>query len=269
MTTDNNFIKVNKKDTVNPYLDSFALVLRRLAWDLKLVSWSSRRKLTNNNNKYKGQKAVIVCNGPSLLKSDLSLLQSKNVFTFGLNKINLIFDKSDFRPSCIVTVNPFVIEQNQSFLNQTNIPLFFDSCALKWIIPKENNIFFHSSNQLKFAKNCSISLCQSGTVTFVAMQLAFHMGFQDVALIGCDHNFSTKGPANAIVIASEADCNHFDSTYFSGGVKWNLPDLARSEVGYMLANDAYTSAGRKLLNATEGGYLEVLPRISLEQFVLS
>ncbi|WP_277882134.1 hypothetical protein [Oculatella sp. FACHB-28] len=43
----------------------------------------------------------------------MSLL--KGTYTFGLNKINLLFEYSEFRPSCIVSVNSFVVEQNAEF----------------------------------------------------------------------------------------------------------------------------------------------------------
>jgi hypothetical protein len=266
---------INKKyfpinpEKVNPYYKSLALFTRRFTWDLNIQSWISRNKLVELKNKYQRRKAVIVCNGPSLLKSDLSCLSSNNVFTFGLNKINLLFDKSDFRPSCIVAVNPFVIEQNSDFYSSTSIDLFLDTCAMKFVKPSNNVVFLHSSNVLEFAADCSISVCQGATVTFVAMQLAFHFGFQKVALIGCDHNFATKGVPHAVSIAGEKDNDHFDQNYFAGGVRWNLPDLATSEFSYNLASRAYNESGRELLNATEGGYLEVLPRMSLEQFVLS
>jgi hypothetical protein len=238
-------------------------------WDLNPESWMSRKKLIELRNKYKDRKAVIICNGPSLLKSDLSCLSSNDIFTFGLNKINLLFDKSDFRPSSIVAVNSFVIEQNSSFYNTTNIPLFLNSSGLKLIKPRNNIVFLHSIGGIYFAQDCSFTVCQGVTVTFVAMQLAFHLGFQEVALIGCDHNFTTKGFAHKIVSAEDRDPNHFDPNYFANGVNWNLPDLPTSEANYSLAYEVYASSGRKLLNATEGGALELLPRISLEQFVNS
>jgi hypothetical protein len=96
-----------QRPTINPYRYGAFEIWNRLKWDLNPESWSSRKRLKAYKDKYLGHKAVIVCNGPSLLKSDLSLLGG--VFTFGLNKINLLFDKSNFRPSCIVAVNPFVI----------------------------------------------------------------------------------------------------------------------------------------------------------------
>ena len=119
----------------------------------------------------------------------------------------------------------------------------------------------------QFARDCSISIYQGHTVTFVAMQLAFHMGFKDVALIGCDHNFETKGPPNKIVVSEGKDENHFDPNYFSGGMKWHLPDLFESEVSYTLARDVFQAYGRNIYNATEGGNLEIFQRIHLKEFL--
>lgn len=259
----------NTSQTINPYRNAVSLIRRRIVWDLNLHSWISRSKLEEIRNKYEGEKAIIICNGPSLLKSDLNLVKQSNVFTFGLNKINLLFDQSDFRPSCIVAVNPFVIEQNSLFYNTTSIPLFLDSNALKFLKPRNNMVFLHTIGGIYFAQDCSYSVCQGATVTFVAMQLAFHMGFHEVALIGCDHNFKTKGYANQIVSAEDKDPNHFDPNYFANGVNWNLPDLPTSEASYNLAYEVYTSSNRKLLNATEEGKLELLPRIKLEDFISS
>lgn len=260
---DNPILKQNPD--LNPYRYAAYEIWNRLRWDLHPESWRSRRTLQNLKDKYKGEKAVIVCNGPSLLKSDLSLL--KNIYTFGLNKIYLLFEQSDFRPSCIVAVNHFVIEQGAEFYNRTELPLFLDSSGLGLIKPRQNVTFVPRSSQVKFAKDCSFSIHVGATVTFVAMQLAFHMGFQEVALIGCDHNFATKGIANTTVVAEGQDENHFAPNYFSGGVKWQLPDLIASENYYALARNVYELEGRKLYNATEGGYLDILLRISLHKFI--
>jgi len=259
---------LKRRATINPYLSAGGLVLKRFIWDINIKSWISRKRLKNWKDNYNGQKAVIVCNGPSLLENDLSLLD--NVFTFGLNKINLLFGQSSFRPSCIVAVNKYVLEQNSQFYNETQIPLFLDRAALqKNIHFKDNTILLHMTpSYLKqFARDCSISLYSSNTVTYIAMQLAFHMGFKKVALIGCDHNFATKGAANMTVEAGKTDPNHFAPNYFSGGVKWQLPDLFESEVGYMLAKKTYECYGRKIVNATVGGNLEIFDRVTLKDFI--
>lgn len=257
---------LNSSKTVNPYKLGAFSILNRLLWDIQPQSWSSRNKLKKLKNEYTGNKAVIICNGPSLLKSDLNLLN--NVYTFGLNKINLLFNKADFRPSCIVSVNPLVIEQNQIFFRETDIPLFIDSEAKKFLKSNKDIVYLHTTYpKLKFALDCSISLYQGFTVTFVALQLAYHFGFSEVALIGCDHTFATKGPANKTVKAEEKDLNHFDPNYFAGGVQWQLPDLFQSEVSYHMAKSVYEASGRKIWNSTEGGELEIFPRKPLHEFI--
>lgn len=253
------------RQRVNPYRLATEQLLNRLIWDVNPESWRSRSKIKDWRNRHVGQKAVIVCNGPSLLKTDFALL--KGMFTFGLNKINLLFDKTPFRPSCIVAVNPFVIEQNADFYNATDIPLFLDSKGRRWVKVRRTIGFLHSDWGVGFARDCSWSIYQGHTVTFVAMQLAYHMGFTDVALIGCDHNFAVKGPANATVVAEGKDESHFDPNYFAHGVKWQLPDLFESEVAYTRAKNAYEANGRRLRNATVNGFLEILERCSLADFV--
>lgn len=239
--------------------------VNRLLWDIKLESCRSRRILRTWKDRHKGGSAVILCNGPSLRKTDFSLLQ--NQFTFGLNKIHLLFDYSEFRPDCIVAVNRHVIEQTIDFYRTTTLPLFLDSSASPYLGKRPNVAYLHSAGIARFARDVSFSIYQGHTVTFVAMQLAFHMGFHDVALIGCDHDFAVKGPANATVVADKEDKSHFDPRYFSGGMKWQLPDLAQSEAAYEMARATFHAAGRRLVNCTEGGKLEILERMTLRDFL--
>ena len=256
------------KATINPYRSAAALVLFRLVWDIHPYSWISRKRIKAWKDRYSGQKAAILCNGPSLNRVNFEDFAASGVFTFGLNKINLLFPRSDFRPSVIVAVNSHVIEQNAEFYNKTDIQLFLDSGGKKWVKFRDNVHFLHSSDgNENFARDCSISVKQGHTVTYVAMQLAFHMGFKKVALVGCDHSFATKGPANKTVIAGERDLSHFDHNYFAGGVKWQLPDLSQSELHYEIARDIFERHGRKIVNCTDGGKLEVFTRQPLSEFL--
>lgn len=245
------------------------MAVKRLSWDIKPVAWTSKTKLRRLRDSHEGSKAVILCNGPSLLKVDFSKLS--DVFTFGLNKINLLFDKTDFRPDAIVAVNSLVMEQNADFFNSTEIPLHLDTAAYTdfGIRSRPNISFLHSGyNMHGFARDCSISITQGYTVTYVALQLAFHYGFSEVAVVGCDHSFADKGPANKTVVSGKRDVNHFDPNYFAGGVKWQLPDLFESEVSYKRALNTYHAFNRKLVNCTDGGKLDIFPRMNLNDFIL-
>ncbi len=260
---------VKRRETLNPYLYNGHAIVKRLLWDFNPLSWISRRTLSKWKNKYQGENAIILCNGPSLNKVDFNLISESDCFVFGLNKINLLFDRTDFRPNCIVAVNPFVIEQNKEFYNHTKIPLFLDAvgaCKM-WISPRSNVCFLHSGGSShSFAKDCSISVNQGPTVTYVALQLAFHMGFKHVALLGADHNFAVNGAANKTVNGDNRDESHFDPRYFAN-VEWQLPDLFESEVAYTRANIMYNAHDRKIFNCTVGGKLNVFNRMSLDEFL--
>lgn len=267
MTSEKDDPLLLQRDALNPYRLGAGFIWRRLKWDLNPESWRSRAVLRGWHNRHVGGKAVILCNGPSLLKVDFDLLQRSGAFCFGLNKINLLFDKTSFRPGCVVSVNPLVLEQNAGFYKQTDLPLFLDTHAVPMVKPRPNVSFLHSNVFPIFSRDCSLSVFQGYTVTYVALQLAFHMGFRQVALVGADHNFATKGPANKTVVSGEKDESHFDPNYFAGGMKWQLPDLFQSEVAYTMARDMFSAFGGQVVNATDGGKLEVFDRRGLANFL--
>jgi hypothetical protein len=243
---------------------------RRLSWQLRAEAWRSHWRLARLHDRCRGQRAVILCNGPSLMKVDFDSLAG--VYTFGLNKINLLFDRTTFRPSCVVAVNPYVLEQNAAFYRATDLPVFLDSGAYPRVGSRPCVHYLYSLDDTgvrDFRRDVPGGICQGYTVTFVALQLAHWFGFTRVALVGCDHDFAEKGRPNAVVTAGERDQSHFDPRYFSGGMKWQLPDLPESERSYELARQAFAADGRELVNATEGGRLELLPRMSLRQFLAS
>ncbi len=98
-------------------------------------------------------------------------------------------------------------------------------------------------------------------MTYICLQLAYCMGFQEVYLIGVDHNFDTKGKANQTITSKGNDPNHFSPDYFGKGFRWQLPDLETSERAYRLADQKYLQNGRQIFDATLGGKLSVFPKV--------
>ena len=264
-----NYIRqLNPSIRLSIYRFALGFLKDRIKWDLQKCARESKAAFKKNKNRYLGKKAVILCNGPSLNKVDFDYLKDSGVFTIGLNKINLLFENTDYRPNLILAVNKLVISQNQAFYNSTDIDLVLDSSSSKFIHKRKNVNFIHSLPfQLKFAGDISGSVCQGYTVTYVALQLAFHLGFEEVALVGCDHYFETQGSPNMTVISGEMDPNHFSSNYFKHGENWQLPDLLGSEIHYRMAKEYYEANNRVIWNCTEGGHLEIFNRKTIESFL--
>ena len=225
---------------------------------------NSIARLAEWKDKYRGRRAFIIGNGPSLNRTDLSKLRDE--FTFGLNRIFLMFPKLGFSTSCLVSVNDLVIEQSLQDINALPIPKFlswrshrfFDPSSVEASLP----IFLYTTYESpKFAEDARGRLWEGATVTNVALQLAYYMGFRQIILIGVDHDFASKGEANKTVVSQGDDPNHFSPGYFGKGFRWQLPDLDTSEVGYRMACKAYEKDDRQVLDATVGGKLTVFPKV--------
>lgn len=221
----------------------------------------SRTRLKEFENLHHGKRCFIMGNGPSLRNTDLSKL--KNEITFGMNRIFLAFPEMGFSTSYFVAVNDLVIEQSAQDIQELNIPRFVSwRGGKKWLKPEEELYFLYSTySGPKFAKDIRNRLWESATVTYVALQIAYYMGFDEVVLIGVDHNFATKGKPNTTITSQGDDPNHFHPGYFGKGFRWQLPDLEMSEMGYQMAKEAFEADGRKILDATVGGKLTVFDKV--------
>jgi hypothetical protein len=220
----------------------------------------SLRQLTALKDAHRGERCFIIGNGPSLKQTDLSRLCRE--YTIGMNRFYMIFPELGFTTTYYLCVNSLVVEQCAEDIRALPIPKFISWRSRNLIRPTRDLAFLHTTyTGPKFAHDASERLWEGATVTYVALQLAFHMGFEQVILIGVDHSFTTQGKPNTTVVSQGDDPNHFHAGYFGKGFRWQLPDLDTSERAYRLARTSYEQAGRQVLDATVGGKLTVFPKV--------
>lgn len=223
-----------------------------------------RRESIRNLGKYqdlhRGKRCFIIGNGPSLKQTNLALL--KNEYTFGMNRIYLMFPELGFSTTYFLTVNSLVIEQCAQDICALPIPKFLSWRSHKLIQPSADMHFLHTTyTGPGFSKDVRGRVWEGATVTYVALQLAFYMGFEQVILIGVDHTYSAQGKPNTTVVSQGPDADHFNAGYFGKGFRWQLPDLDTSERSYLMARQAYQESGRQVLDATVGGKLTIFPKV--------
>ena len=223
----------------------------------------SQRRLNHLRDTHRGERCFIIGNGPSLKEMDLSPLRDE--FTFGLNRAYLMFDKLGFATDCLVSVNRHVIEQCAEEISAQPC-LKFISWANRNLLPANADVaYVRSVQQPGFSTNpATRGVWEGATVTFVAMQLAYLMGFEQVYLVGVDHSFSTTGEPHKLVQSQGDDPNHFDASYFGKGFLWQLPDLETSEVAYSMARRAFEEDNRQILDATVDGKLQIFEKVSFD-----
>lgn len=215
-------------------------------------------------NRFRGCRAVLMGNGPSLRRTDWTLLRDE--FTLGTNRIYLLRSEMGFDPTVYVCVNDLVLGQFRHEIQHVRSLKVLDwRHGHRSLAADARTVFLPEVPSMRFHTDLLTGWNFGYTVTFAALQIAFYLGFDRVILVGVDHRFRASGPAMREVVSEGPDPDHFAPDYFGQGVRWHLPNLAGSEHFYRLARRAFEEAGREVLDATEGGALGVFPRTSLRE----
>lgn len=210
-----------------------------------------------------GERCVVIGNGPSM--RGFALERLAGLRTFCLNRGYLMWQDQGLSPDFVVAVNRLVIEQFGGELAGAGGTLFAPWLLAHHFPPQADVIYFEERWDDAFIRDARRGLSSMATVTNTAIQLAWHMGFADVVLIGIDHHFSASagGRPHQTVVQDTDDADHFRPDYFAPGTRWHLPDLIQSERGYRLARAVFEADGRRIVNATPGTRLEVFEKACL------
>jgi Glycosyl transferase family 2/Protein of unknown function DUF115 len=240
-------------------------------------------RLTALHDRHAGETAVIIGNGPSLNDTEVELLT--DVSTFGVNAIFLAAERFP-KP-----ITYYIVEDTSVFSENTEAIKAFDA---EWkLFPAmykpsfdeteidDHTIFFRLNAGFygrgtgtichpRFSLDPTQRLYSGQSVTILNLQLAHWMGFQRVVLIGMDFTYRIPDDAEregALITSRSDDPNHFHPDYFGAGKSWKDPQLDRVLVNYHLADEIYRATGREIVNATEGGKLDLFPRLPLREAI--
>jgi len=158
-----------------------------------------------------------------------------------------------------------VIEQSRHEFENLSCPSFLSYKFAHGLVSPSDRVFYvYTGSTHTFTRKITEMIWDGATVTFVAMQIAYYMGFKRVFLIGVDHNFKASGDPSEKQFLSGEDQNHFDPNYF-GNREWQLPNLEASELAYQLARYFFNKEGRGIYDATDNGKLQVFPKMRYEE----
>jgi hypothetical protein len=222
----------------------------------------SMRRIRRYHNLHAGKRCFILGNGPSLKQTDLTLLNGE--FTFCTNRIYLMLDQLGFSPSYYVCSNELIVEQCGRDIENLPMPKFIGWHNRDLINFTNDMTFLWTRCGLRswFFTDLAEGCWEGNTVTMVAIQLAYYMGFSDVYLLGVDHSYKFEGTPHAEQLSAGDDPNHFAPNYFGKGFRWHLPDLEGSELAYRVAKHMYQINNRHISDATINGKLQVFPKVN-------
>ena len=227
-------------------------------------------------NLYRGQRAFIIGNGPSLNRTPLHLLS--NEFTLCFNRFDLMFERLGWRPTMYMCIDDRVAESTASQINEI-IPLvkfaFFPDVHptrldFRSFLEDAHNVFWLSLKSVQDPTGSyeTLPTCTTiGTVAHLGLQVLAFMGFSPIYLVGVDldykkHKTVIKHDQWNWTATQDDDPSHFDPRYFGAGAKYYRPSTCRVLIaGFEHSKEPLDKKGIEVVNAGIGGLLETFPRV--------
>jgi len=221
-------------------------------------------KVGDFENKHRGERIVIAGNGHSLLKMDLKKI---NCPTFGVNRIYL---HRSWQPTYYCTESKKFCEKNWEHILRYEGPRFkfvANRCSQYLTTPKLGGWQRRCGKRLvwvnmpkrpvpvNFSTCCHQVVCHGMNVVYMAMQLAFYMGAQEVVLIGVDFDYPD----------GQVAAKHFYGSQLQPGEVLDTSHKAITIEHYKYAHTLFNSGSKpRIVNATPGSKLKVFPLVKFE-----
>ncbi|MQX36427.1 FkbM family methyltransferase [Roseospira navarrensis] len=233
----------------------------------------------HRGDRHQGGRVFVLGNGPSLGRIDLDALAGQ--VTIGVNGLFLAFPKTRFRPTYYLVEDHLVAEDRAAALNTlpAGITRLFPLTLAYCLDEGPDVLWFDHRPRPGWPDRFDVSLdalarTYAGcTVAFTAIQLAVFLGAREIVLLGIDLDYALpadvqrtggdQGPG-VLDMASD-DPNHFHPDYFGKGNRWHDPQVENMACAFATARDVLGGMGVRLVNATPGGRLNLVPRIPLDR----
>ncbi|MBB4266433.1 FkbM family methyltransferase [Roseospira visakhapatnamensis] len=258
-----------------PLADRVAGLRRVLA--LYEGRWAAehRSRLAALRDRHKGRRIFILGNGPSLGRVDLDTLAGE--ITVGVNGLFLAFPETRFRPTYHVVEDHLVAEDRAAEINALppGITRLFPINLAYVLDEGPGVVWFDHRPRPGYPDRFDVSLdalavTYAGcTVAFTCLQLAVFLGAREIVLLGIDLDYRLPadvtrqkphgGGVGVLDMASD-DPNHFHPDYFGKGKRWHDPQVDNMGRAFASARDVLGAMGVRLINATPGGRLDLVPR---------
>lgn len=223
------------------------------------------KRIKRLENKHKGERCFIIGTGPSLKETSLNLI--KDEVLFGVNTLYNGFRKYNIYPQYYAVGDPLTFRENYREILPLNTTLFIGDGALD-IYLKDYSYYAQLSKRKplavrmlglmwhtqKFSTDMVDGAYNGDTVVIdIPLQMCYYMGFSEVYLVGIDLDYSGD--------------HHFDGTVEMPQIPFpsHLGDFTAIKESFQICKKYYENDGRKIINSTNGGKLEIFPRKSLEE----
>lgn len=239
-------------------------------------------------NRHEGKRCFILATGSSIKNQDLTLL--KDEICIGLNEFFLHSDYYHIKPAYLVFsgfgLHPKIpaekripwyknYEESTSgvskiFLNISDFELIQENGLMRSCDVRYLKYDYALSSLSDFGLNPTKRIYSSASVSIMALQIALVMGFREIVLIGFDHDWLLRMFDDKPTHFYE----HENSIIYKGisevkgiSVISELKSLTNLLESYQYLKKFADKKQISIYNATEGGMLDVFPRVDLNSLI--
>lgn len=244
---------------------------------IRFLFTSKDNRILEYKNKYLGKRCFIIGLGPSLQIKDLEALGNNKEYSFSVNRIYELYEKTSWRPDFYYISDKTaateetrvniekMIQNNESevFYSRhsfSNMPEDAIPCRILDIYTPLHNT--KSKILKKLDKSCKFSMDASDYIhdgmscVLAVIQLAYFMGFREIYLLGCD-------------------CGSKEGREYGEGLKRRDKNYYEKKDVDMLLEDYKSLADDikkkkvdiNIYNATRGGILEEFERVNIDELL--
>jgi hypothetical protein len=237
---------------------------------LDLLKYSKYRRVIDKNillkESHKGEKVVIVGNGPSLNEIDPNIIKANKIITMNHFELYPEASKCNVLLHCIgepyrsdTWEDPFNILMQvptENFLFRYDAVSYFEKIRPA----KEFNIFFYLPCHGR-RKSQDVDLTEPAlhyqSTSQMAIAAAIYMGFSEIYLVGFDHNWLCTKEISPHFYEERAGVDKADFTRFTYLQMINISKNLFEK--YELINNIVKKRNVKIYNSSPGSYLDIFP----------
>lgn len=233
------------------------------------------RYMKKIHNSHLGKSCFVIGNGPSLTVEDLDKLAENHIDCFAMNRIYKIFPQTKWRPTYYVNTDWTLARDVLDSVDRVPAKQKFFPIqhmyeeSFRKSIRKRALFCLKPPDAVGFKIDCTESLRGVGTVTIASIQLAAHMGYRNIYLLGVDHNFDNIIDENGNTVVNEGVKNYFVDDYDTDILSEVTHDIGNTTRRYYEVQAYYPKNGVNIYNATRTTKLDVFPKVSFEEAVKS
>lgn len=254
----------------------------RLAPALKLPPVTRKTgdmaRLEDLRDSRKGQSVLVLGNGPSLQGFDPALLDLYP--SIGSNGVYRAFRNWGRSTDYMIIEDVEQAERRGKVFRDTQGPLKLAALYAAHAIPRPwpKDMLFYNARYTPnggywddwgpiFSRDFAGCVWLGNTVTYIALQLAWHLGAKTVYLAGVDFTYGALEQAFGVGKLRVTEDNidlvrqcHFDPEYHKIGDVIGVPDTSKQYRAYQEAERVFREAGREIINLTPNSKLDVFER---------